>query len=66
MIFYDESRTVTYATVQRLEQGGEQRWQISRNRFADGRFQGGPRGRYPELTAAIEVLTAEVRLMARR
>lgn len=62
VLYYDETRIVTYSTVQRFEQYGEKKWQISRNRYVEGRFEYKyePRRRYPVLTEAIQTLTAEV------
>jgi hypothetical protein len=59
LIYYSAQGTVVYATVCRMEQHGETRWQISRHLYLSGRLTAGPVDRYPTRTDAIQALNLE-------
>lgn len=60
VFYYDETGNVTYGTVMRFEQFGETKWEVSRERYVEGRFRGGPLDRLPTRREAIDTLMAEV------
>ena len=60
VLYYDDAGTVIYGTVMRFEQFGETRWQVTRERYVEGRFRRGPHDRFPMRGEAIDALMAEV------
>ena len=61
VLYYDETGTVTYGTVVRVEHLGVTSWRIQRERRVDGQFKPDREKRTDPLPEAIERLMAEVR-----